>query len=440
MKIKNPHSAAFFNLRFLAAFLLFLTAGMLTLFAFAGAQQPDNNTQTVSSSRWLTRLASTLGIMSQSQPGGAVKLDKYPAERPPGASQPPAGPYTGPVRNLRPVTAVRTGKLRDMRPIDPATVRNHYHLEPIPPKTPTRSGGPAGPMQTTAGPLASAPTPTGLNFEGVGVGLAGFMVGSNPPDVNGRVGSTQYVQWNNTSFAVFDKTTGTLQYGPAAGNTLFQALGGLCASHNDGDPVVSYDILAGRWVLSQFVVGGGQTDFSHQCFAVSATSDATGEYYLYDFQTDPVNFVDYPHTGVWPDGYYMSTHVFNPGGTFTAGRIYVFERAKMIAGLPARMQSQDLGAEYGFLPADLDSLTPPPVGEAEFILGPNFTLTELTDSFRVAVTWDTTPTLVVTPGPTIMGGIGNAPCVSGVNNPARDCVPEPSPAVGTDYLDNIGGH
>ena len=112
----------------------------------------------------------------------------------------------------------------------------------------------------------------------------------------------------------------------------------------------------------------------------------------------------------------------------------------MIAGLPARMQSQDLGAEYGFLPADLDSLTPPPAGEAEFLLGPNFALTDLTDSFRVAVTWDPTPTMVVTPGPTIMGGIGNAPCVSGVNNPARDCVPEPSPAAPTDYLDNIAGH
>ena len=229
--------------------------------------------------------------------------------------------------------------------------------------------------------------------------------------------------------------------GPAAGNTLFQPLGGLCASHNDGDPVVSYDILSGRWVISQFVVGGGQTDYSHQCIAVSTTSDATGEYYLYDFQTDPVNFVDYPHMGVWPDGYYMSTHVFNAtSGTFATGRIYVFERAKMIAGLPARMQSQDLGAEYGFLPADLDSLTPPPAGEAEFILGPNFTLTELTDSFRVAVTWDPTPTMVVTPGPTIMGGIGNAPCVSGVNNPPRDCVPEPSPAAPTDYVDNIAGH
>ncbi|PYJ67459.1 MAG: hypothetical protein DME76_15185 [Verrucomicrobia bacterium] len=438
MKIKNPRPATFFNFRVLAAFLLFLTAGMLTLFAFAGAQ-PDNNTQTIRSSRWLTRLASSVGIESRAQPGGAVKLDKYPVQRPPGATQPPVGPYTGPVRNLRPVTAVRSGKLRVMRPIDPATVRNHYHLEPIPPKPPTQSGGPRGPQQTTAETVASAPSPTGLSFDGVGVGLAGFSPSSNPPDVNGRVGSTQYVQWNNTSFAVFDKTTGALQYGPAAGNTLFQALGGLCASHNDGDPVVSYDILAGRWVLSQFVVGGGDTDYSHQCIAVSATSDATGEYYLYDFQTDPVNFVDYPHTAVWPDGYYMSTHVFNPAGTFAAGRIYVFERDKMIAGLPARMQSSDLGLEYGFLPADLDSLTPPPAGEAEFILSPNFTLTELTDSFRVAVTWGATPTIVVTPGSTILAGLGNAPCVGDANT-SRACVPEPAPAQTTDYVDNIGNH
>ena len=444
MKRKNLQRT-FFNLRVLIASVLCLTAGMLTLFALTGTPQPANNTQTTNSSSWLTRLATTLGIPSLTQHfagGGAIKTDKYPAERPPGAPQmAPAIPYSGPPHDLTPVRAVRTGKLREMRPIDPATVTNYYHLEPIPPKPPTRSGGIRGPQQTAAGALTSAPSPTGLNFEGVGVGLGGFSPSGNPPDVNGRVGSTQYVQWNNTSFAVFDKTSGALLYGPAAGNTLFQPLGGLCASHNDGDPVVSYDILAGRWVLSQFVVGGGQTDYSHQCIAVSATSDATGEYYLYDFQTDAVNFVDYPHTGVWPDGYYMSTHVFNAtSGTFVTGRLYVFERTKMIAGLPARMQSQDLGAEYGFLPADLDSLTPPPAGEAEFVLGPNFALTELTDSFRVAVTWDPTPTMVVTAGPTIMEGLGNAPCISGVNSPPRDCVPEPAPAVGTDYLDNIGGH
>ena len=439
MKIKKIRGTAFFNLRTLSASLLCLAAGMLTLFALGPLAQTDNNTHTIRSSRWLTRVASTIGIELRAQPGGAIKLDKYPAERPRGAPQGPTGPYTGPVRDLRPVTAVRSGKLRDMRPINPASVPKIYRPEPIEPKRPTQSGGPEGPLQTAAGALMSAPSPTGLSFEGIGQGFAGFIVGSNPPDTNGRVGATQYVQWNNTSFAVFNKTTGAVEYGPAAGNTLFQALGGACAIHNDGDPVVSYDILAGRWVISQFAVAVSNTDYSHQCIAVSTTSDATGEYYLYDFVTDPVNFVDYPHTAVWPDGYYMSTHVFNPAGTFTSGRLYVFERAQMIYGRPARMQSQDLGAEYGFLAADLDSLTPPPAGEAEFVLGPNFTLTELTDSFRVAVTWGATPTMVVTPGTTILGGLGNAPCV-GDPNTSRACVPEPSPATLTDYLDNIGNH
>ena len=181
------------------------------------------------------------------------------------------------------------------------------------------------------------------------------------------------------------------EYGPAAGNTLFQALGGVCASHNDGDPVVSYDILAGRWVLSQFVVGGPAGGYSHQCFAVSTTSDATGEYYLYDFVTDPANFIDYPHTGVWLDGYYMSAHVFSPSpievpaalpGAFITARVYVFEREKMIDGLPARMQSVDLGQQYGLLAADLDSLTPPPAGAAEFVLG--LTRRSLTSPTRLA--------------------------------------------------------
>src|SRR5437588_10904617 len=442
MKTKNLRRT-FFNLRVLIASLLCLTAGMLTLFAFAGAPQPANNTQTTGSSRWLTRLASSVGIGSRAQSGGAIKLDKYPAERPPGVTQPPVGPYTGPVRNLRPVTAVRSGNLRDIQPIDPASVPKIYHVEPSRPKPPTKSGGPTGPLQAEAGPLTSAPAPTGLNFEGIGEGFPGFLVGGNPPDVNGRVGSTQYVQWNNTSFAVFDKSTGALQYGPAAGNTLFQSLGGVCASHNDGDPVVSYDILAGRWVLSQFVVGGPSGSYSHQCVAVSVTSDATGAYYLYDFLTDGTNFVNYPHTGVWPDGYYMTGHVFNAAGTsYLAGRVYVFERDKMLTGQPARQVSADLKKygnriQYGFLPADLDSLTPPPGGEAAFVLGPDPQFTNRTDSTRVKVTWGATPTIALTSA-TISVGITSAPCVN--NSNGRDCVPQPSPAVGADYLDNLSSH
>ena len=58
------------------------------------------------------------------------------------------------------------------------------------------------------------PPRTGLIFNGIGTTLGGFVPGSNPPDTNGRVGAKQYVQWNNTSFAVFNKTTGALLYGP----------------------------------------------------------------------------------------------------------------------------------------------------------------------------------------------------------------------------------
>src|SRR5437763_12659 len=425
MKTKNARRSAFISLRALIASLLCFIAVMLALFALGALPQ-------------------------RSAGGGAVKLDKNPAERPRIKSKTTQAipiPYSGPPRDLSPVTAVRTGKLRYMAPIDPETVEKHYHPEPILPKPPTESGGPEGPLQTVAGPLISAPTPTGVSFEGVGVGLGAFNPGSNPPDVNGRVGATQYVQWNNTSFAVFDKTTGALEYGPAAGNTLFQALGGACASHNDGDPVVSYDILAGRWVLSQFAVGGPSGSASHQCVAVSTTSDATGDYYLYDFLTDGTNFVDYPHTGVWPDGYYMTGHVFNAAATsYLAGRVYVFERDKMIAGLPARQLQADLahdgaGIQYGFLPADLDSLTPPPAGEAEFILGPNGQFTNRTDSTRVKVTWGTTPTIALTSAVISTTGISTPPCVNNTSaQQNRDCVPQPSPAVGADYLDNLHGH
>src|SRR2546428_7506210 len=101
MKIKKFRRTAFFNLHALIASLLCLAAGMLTLFALEPLAQPDNNTQTIRSSRWLTRLASSVGIELRSQPAGAIKLDQYPPARPPGATQPDVGPYTGPLRELR---------------------------------------------------------------------------------------------------------------------------------------------------------------------------------------------------------------------------------------------------------------------------------------------------------------------------------------------------
>jgi hypothetical protein len=440
----------------------------LTLLGFVGslsAQTPNTQaaahpTRTVAKKKTATAAKKKTSTAVAAKPSprisspGRKALAQY-QPRPDSDERPDLGPvvpYAGPPTDHTPVTPVRSRPLREL----PVVVPDHpgkgdhpgrdTHPEPIRPQPPVQPAEPdTTPIQTSAGAVLSAPTSTGVGFDGVGVGLGGFSPTSNPPDVNGRVGATQYVQWNNTSLAVFNKTTGALLLGPLAGNMLFQSLGGACASHNDGDPVVMYDVLAGRWILSQFVVVASP-NYSHQCVAVSVTGDATGSYYLYDFVTDATNFVDYPHIGVWSDGYYMTTHVFNAAGTAqVAARVNVFERDKMLLGQSARMLAADLSKksnkfQYGFLPADLDSLTPPPAGEASFVMGPDPAFTNRTDVTRVAVTWGTTPAITLTEG-TVSVGIGNAPCV---NNTAaqenRDCVPQPSPAVGADYLDNISFH
>ena len=101
MKIKTVRRSAFSTLRVLISSLLCLTGGTLALFALVTLPQPGQH----------------------SASGGAVKLDKYPAEPPPVRSRPSAAVlYSGAPQHLTPVTPVRTGKLRYMAPIDPENV------------------------------------------------------------------------------------------------------------------------------------------------------------------------------------------------------------------------------------------------------------------------------------------------------------------------------
>ena len=52
------------------------------------------------------------------------------------------------------------------------------------------------------------------------------------------------------------KDTGQALYGPVNNNTLWGGFGGSCQLNNDGDPIVQYDGLANRWLISQFAVSG----------------------------------------------------------------------------------------------------------------------------------------------------------------------------------------
>src|SRR5262249_60901876 len=90
--------------------------------------------------------------------------------------------------------------------------------------------------------------------------------------------------------------------------------------------------------------------------------------------------------------------VFAPNNARLAGRVFVFERDKMLQGLPARQLQKDL-KRYGnkppdgMLPSDLDSLTPPPAGAAAFVIAPDPSTTNKIDSARVKVTRGTNPTI-----------------------------------------------
>jgi len=425
MKRKSFTRSAFFNRRMLLGFSLLLGLGGVALALFAFGAGPK---------RTFSSAAGAAGPIFK----GSGETIQAPSQA---ATAAATAAYRGPHNDTRPVHPIRTIPLRQMKAIPPALAPARFEREPPRTKPPTDASKVRGTGQTYAGSPLSAPASAGLIFDGIWTTLAGFVPNSNPPDTNGRVGAKQYVQWNNTSFAVFNKTTGKLLFGPAAGNTLFQSLGGDCATHNDGDPVVSYDILSGRWVISQFAVGGSP-DFSHQCVAVSATEDATGSWYVYDFVTDPVNFIDYPKTGMWPDGYYMTGRVFAPNNAYLAGRVFVFERDKMLQGLPARQLQKDLKRygnkpQDGMIPSDLDSLTPPPAGAAAFVIAPDPATTNKIDSARVKVTWGANPTITLIETQ-IPASWDSAPCVNDTAaQDHRDCVPQPAPATPADYLDNL---
>jgi hypothetical protein len=285
-----------------------------------------------------------------------------------------------------------------------------------------------------AGPLMGVTT--FLNFDGQSAqdnrDLFGFAV--VPPDTNGAVGATQFVQMVNVTIAVYDKSSGALQLGPAAIHTLWNGFGELCefgggtpTFADGGDPIVLYDHLAGRWLVSQLQYNTTFTQTA-QCVAVSTSSDATGSYSRYEFDFGS-NFPDYPKFGVWPDGYYNSINVFPPH-SFAGAEACAFDRNAMLAGAPASaICFQQPPTVSSLLPADLDGSTLPPAGAPNYYVG-------LADSthlnfFRFHVDFSdpanssfSDPTLVsVAPYSEI--------CARAIN---VSCIPQPSPGERVDGL------
>ena len=259
-------------------------------------------------------------------------------------------------------------ELPEIPPLPP--VIGEIFVKPLK-RLPNREGsaGPAGldPVLQDTDPDVAAPA-TGADFEGVGNVNAVL-----PPDPVGAIGPNHYVQMVNLAFAVYDRA-GNVLYGPVDNNTLWQGFGGPCETTNDGDPIVLYDHLADRWLMSQFALPRFPRGPFYQCIAVSQTSNPIGAWHRYEFRISLSKLNDYPKFGLWPDGYYMAINQFQCsifGCSWGGQGVVAFERNAMLNGGSARGVYFDLESVDpnlgGMLPADLDGPAPPAGAPNPFI-------------------------------------------------------------------------
>lgn len=216
---------------------------------------------------------------------------------------------------------------------------------------------------------AEAAPQVGASFEGLSQAVSPPRY--VPPDTVGAIGKTAYVQMVNVQIAVYARD-GRRLLGPLPYQALFGPLGGSCGILDHGDPVVLYDQLADRFVLSQFGFLDVDKGPFYECIAVSKTGDPTGGYYLYAFKISDTELNDYPKLSVWPDAYYFSANTFNVNApfVFTGSVVAAFDRTAMLAGDPdAAMVKFALPftdqVRISLLPASLDGFRLPPAGEPE---------------------------------------------------------------------------
>lgn len=275
------------------------------------------------------------------------------------------------------------------------------------------------------GSTPAVATTAGLNFDGQNAD------GVAPPDTTGAVGATQYVQWVNLEYNVYDKTTGAKTLGPVQGNAIWSGFGGACQTNNSGDPIVLYDKIAGRWFFAQNTFSTPYT----QCIAVSTGNDATGTYNRYAFAVTPTTaFPDYPKWGVWSGNYTETYNDFNNGQTLSHANVCAADRNAILAGNAATIQcfSTSSATYYGLMPADIDGLTAPPAGADQRLV--DFSDTGHINFWTLHVDY-AVPTNSTFTGPTAVVVTGFTKICGAVGSDTRSCIAQPT---GGEKLDSLG--
>lgn len=215
----------------------------------------------------------------------------------------------------------------------------------------------------------------------------GYLVA--PPDTDGQIGGATgqyFVQMINSLTTIFDRT-GTRLVDSFASNAFWAGIGGNCEPNNQGDPIVLYDEVNNRWLVSQFAFPDSFNSFS-QCVAISQTDDPAGGYNRYEFSFDNIGFPDYPKHGIVSDSITLMANIFKPRGPFFnyAGTFLgVMDKQAMYAGDPATLIGFNIGtSEFGFVAGDLDG-----PGSAPALFATAMSNANSFDIWQIDVDWNT---------------------------------------------------
>src|SRR5437773_1891767 len=307
------------------------------------------------------------------------------------------GPVEGQLRRAQPFD----GDLRDLpyrKPVqkwrperEPPDHIPQIHPEPTAPAGAVTEAEPSVPA-----PASPAPTPN-HSFDGLDFATWG---NGHPPDENGDVGPTYYIQTINTSVGIFNKNTGALITAFTFDSFMSQGnFGNLCDTDNFGDPVVLYDTFEDRWIITDFAFqldGSGNVinpPGAFQCFAVSKTADpVSGGWNYYSLHVEG-GLNDYPKLGIWPDGLYMSANMFGYAATasFQTVRVWALNKLQMYAGAPTiQVVSFDVAdtSEFTLLPSNarLQAGTPP-AGTPNYFVS-TWEFVNAQEVYKFHVDWD----------------------------------------------------
>jgi hypothetical protein len=191
---------------------------------------------------------------------------------------------------------------------------------------------PSRPNERSAKLQASAAPPLNRSFPG--------LTDTNwiPPDTQGAAGPAHLMEILNGGVGVFEKATGTLR-SQVTLQTFWSSLGTAVGEPANFafDPKVLYDQFAGRFVA--ITAGGGRNNPNNSfiMIGVSATSDPTGEWFLYAIDADRFNgqqfdeWADFPGLGLDARNYYVTANMLpNTGGGTSSRKLWVIPKQPLL--------------------------------------------------------------------------------------------------------------